>query len=218
VNRHHPPYRLGVFGASGYGKTEFVLRYLRAARASYRFVFDPEGEFAHCLGTYGARNPVQIGEQITSGWCVYDPSEAYGGDFAAGFDFFCTFAFEASKHLRGRKLFVVDEVWRYTRTANLSPAAENLVFTGRRHELDFVVIGQLPNRVNAAVRDSLTEVVCFCLTDANALDFPAQYGFDPDEVRALPRFEWISRTKGGAEKRSQGAVGLKRKLTVSPSA
>lgn len=197
-----------MFGASGYGKTEYVLRYLRGADAVCRFVFDPEGEFAAELGTYGAKTPPQLAQQMESGWCVFDPSEMFGGNFAAGFEFFCAFAFEASKRFRGRKLFVVDEVWRYTRTANLSPATENLIFTGRRHELDFVVIGQMPNKVNTAVRDGLTEVVCFCLTDENALDFPRNFGFDPEAVRALPRFAYIARNKAGGEIRSRG-VGSK---------
>lgn len=204
MNRHHPPFRLGVFGASGYGKTEYVLRYLRAADARCRFIFDPEGEFAAELGTYGATTPAQLAQQIASGWCVFDPSQMFGGNFPAGFEFFCDFAFKASGQMPGRKLFVVDEVWRYTRTANLTPAAENMVFTGRRHGLDFVVIGQMPNRVNAAVRDALTEVVCFCLTDENALEFPRSFGFDPEAVRALPRFAFIAREKGGGEIRSAG--------------
>lgn len=203
MNRHHPPYRLGVFGASGYGKTEFVLTWLRSAfQGRFRFVFDPEGEFASELGTYSAGTPAQMAEQLASGWCVFDPAPMFGGDFRRGFDYFATFAFEASKRLRGRKVFIVDEVWRYTDTARLSPPLENVVFTGRRQELDFVVIGQMPNRVHTAIRDSLTEVVCFALMDDNALDFPAQYGFDVDELRTLPRFAYVARTKSGGEFRN----------------
>lgn len=205
MNRHHAPFRLGVFGASGYGKTEWVLGWLRRTPAACRFIFDPEGEFANCLGSYGATNPVQMAEQMRSGWCIFDPAEMFGGNWPDAFEFFCRFAFESSKHFRGRKVFVVDEVWRYTRTATLSPATENLVFTGRRQELDFVVIGQMPNRVHNSIRDSLTECVCFALQDDAALEFPKGYGFNPEELRTLPKFAWIHRTKGGAETRKRAA-------------
>lgn len=202
MNRHHAPFRLGIFGASGYGKTEWCLRWLRTERAACRFIFDPEGEFAHALGSYGAGTPAQMAEQMRSGWCIFDPAPMFGGNWPDAFEFFCHFAFESAKTFRGRKLFIVDEVWRYTRTTTLSPAVENLVFTGRRQELDFVVIGQMPNRVHNAIRDSLTDVVCFALMDAGALEFPTNYGFDPETLRRLPRFEWLRRDKAGNETRS----------------
>jgi DNA helicase HerA-like ATPase len=205
VNRHHPPFRLGIFGASGYGKTEWCLRWLRKERAACRFIFDAEGEFAHAFGSYGAGTPAQMAEQMNSGWCIFDPAPMFGGNWPAAFEYFCHFAFEASRTFRGRKLFIVDEVWRYTRTTNLSPAVENLVFTGRRQELDFVVIGQMPNRIHNAIRDSLTDVVCFALMDAGALEFPTDYGFDPETLRRLPRFEWIRRDKSGTQTRSAHA-------------
>lgn len=213
MNRHHAPFRLGVFGASGYGKTEWCLRWLRKERAACRFIFDPEQEFAQALGSYGAGTPAQLAEQMRQGWCIFDPAPMFGGNWPAAFDFFATFAFESAKTFRGRKLFIVDEVWRYTRTAALSPAVENVVFTGRRQELDFVVIGQMPNRVHNAIRDSLTDVVCFALQDDAALEFPTGYGFNPDELRRLPRFRWIRRNKAGQEFRSAAAGPASKRKT-----
>lgn len=214
MNRHHPPFRLGVFGKSGYGKTEFVLRYLRGvAKAKCIFIYDPEGEFAEELGTYGARTPAELVAQIKSGWVVYDPSQMFRGNFVAGFNFFCDFAFKASQTFRGRKIFVSDECWRYLRTSELPEPVAELLNTGRRHELDSIFISQRPNKINNEIRDSLTEVVCFRLVTDRALEFPEEYGFDPQEVRSLPKYHYISMNDAGVEFRSggqrAGAVGAK---------
>jgi hypothetical protein len=40
-------------------------------------------------------------------------------------------------------------------------------------------------------------VVLFQLTDATALEFPKQFGFDPEEVRRLARIRYIARNNAG---------------------
>lgn len=206
MNRHHPPFRLGIFGASGCGKTTWLLRWLRSAKYSARFVFDPEGEIAAALGSYGASSPAQMAEQLRQGWCIFDPGPMFGGDWPRAFDFFCRFAFETSAATPGKKVFVCDEIWRCVRTNELPPSVATLVFTGRRQSLDFVVVGQMPNRVHNAILDGLTEVVCFRLMHDRALEFPACYGFDAEALRTLPQFECIRRTNTGAETRGRGKV------------
>jgi DNA helicase HerA-like ATPase len=213
VNRHHPPFRLGIFGASGYGKTEWCLKWLRQEKAACRFIFDPEGEFAHALKSYGAGTPAQMAEQMASGWCIFDPAPMFGGDWPAAFEFFCNFAFESSCVFPGRKLLVVDEVWMFIPTNTLSKSVSRTVFTGRRQGLDLVFIGQMPNRVHNAIRDSLTDVVCFALMDKSALEFPTEFGFDPDTLRRLPRFHWIRRDKSGKETRSVNASPAEKRKT-----
>lgn len=205
MNRHHAPFRLGVFGASGYGKTEWVLRWLRKERAVCRFIYDPENEFARALGSYNVTNPAQMAEQMGQGWCLYDPAEMFRGNWADGFAYFAHFAFEASKRFRGRKIFVCDEAWRYLKPHELPAPVEELVCTGRRQEIDFVTISQFPNRINGVMRDNLTEVVCFGLVTDNTLKFPEEFGFNPDEIRRLPRFQYVHRTRAGIEKRSATA-------------
>jgi hypothetical protein len=213
MNRHHPPFRLGIFGASGYGKTEWCLRWLRKERAACRFIFDPENEFAHSLKSYNSTNPATMAEQMRSGWCIFDPAEMFRGDWSAGFEFFCAFAFEASKRFRGRKVFVCDEAWRYLKTHELPPPVEELVCTGRRQEIDFVTISQFPNRINGVMRDNLTDVVCFRLVTENTLRFPTEFGFDPEQIRRLPRFDFIRRSQAGPETRSVHADPAEKRKT-----
>lgn len=217
MNRHHAPFRLGIFGASGSGKTEWCLRWLKRERAVCRFIYDPEQEFAHALGSYVVSNPSQMAEQMKSGWCFFDPAEMFRGNWSDGFAFFCAFAFEASKWFRGRKVFVCDEAWRYLKTHELPPSVEELVCTGRRQEIDFVTISQFPNRINGVMRDNLTDVVCFGLLTENTLRFPIEFGFDPDELRRLPRFQFIHRTRNGTEKRSATASPAAKRKTRQPS-
>ena len=45
----HKRFRLGVFGASGTGKTTYALRYVAHARTSCAFLFDADGEFSELM-------------------------------------------------------------------------------------------------------------------------------------------------------------------------
>ena len=51
------------------------------------------------------------------------------------------------------------------------------------------------------VRCKLSEVACFQLTDDCALEFPAKFGFNPEEIRALAPFRFIARNNQGGEVR-----------------
>ena len=74
-----------------------------------------------------------------------------------------------------------------------------IVQSGRRYGLDGVFIAQQPNELHNTVRCQLSEVVCFQLTDAVALEFPKRFGFDPEAIRALGPHRFLARNnRGGA--------------------
>jgi hypothetical protein len=77
--------------------------------------------------------------------------------------------------------------------------------TGRRYGLDAAMISQQPNLIHNRARNQLTEVVTFAQTDANALQYLEQAGFDAETVRKLPLGAWLARNlNSGAQDR--GAV------------
>ncbi len=204
MNWNHQAYRVGIFGGSGTGKTTFALGLITRANYRARFIFDPEGEFAARLKSYPARNPVQMTEQLASGWCIFDPSDMFPDDSEAAVAFFAAFAFEVSCKLRGKKLFVVDELQMYVTGHAIPRPLMKLVQTGRRRELDSLFIGQAPNLLHNSIRAQLTEAVCFRLTDPRAHEWPLSVGMNPEELAHLPDFAYVARnlrtgkeTRGG---------------------
>jgi hypothetical protein len=196
----HPAYRLGIFGASGSGKTTFALKVLANLPAKLRFVFDPEGEFSHRLGLPLCQTFAELDAAVSTGWVCFDPF----GEFEEpdeGLRFFCRWAFELCETLPGRKVLMIDELQEHIDGHKIPPELSSLVWRGRRRGLDSIFIGQSPNLLNNRVRLQLTEVVCFQLTDERALEFPAVFGFNVDELKTLPQFRYVCRTKRGAERR-----------------
>lgn len=197
----HPRFHLGVFGGSGTGKTTYALKYVANSKSRCAFLFDAEGEFADRMRLRPAKTPAELDAAIRSGWVCYDPHTMFEGDLERGLLFFSRLSMEASKRLPGRKLFVVDELGWYCSGANVPFELKKLVQSGRRFGLDGVFIGQQPNELHNTIRCQLTEVVCFQLTDATALEFPRKFGFDIEAVRALRPFHFIARNNRGGEHR-----------------
>lgn len=196
----HPVYRLGIFGASGSGKTTFALKVLANMKARLRLIFDPEGEFSARLGLPLCRTFAQLDAAVPTGWACFDPYDEFENP-EDGIRFFCRYAFEVSERMPGRKVLMVDELQELLSGHKIPPELASVVWRGRRRGLDSVFIGHAPNELHNTVRSQLTEVVCFQLTDANALDFPQGFGFNPEELRTLPQFRYVCRTKRGAEVR-----------------
>jgi DNA helicase HerA-like ATPase len=197
VQIDHPAYRLGIFGGSGSGKTTFALKVLANLPAKVRFIFDPEGEFSHRLGLPLCQTFADLDREIGTGWICFDPFTEFETP-DEGFAFFTRYAFELSQKISGRKLFMVDELQEHIDGHKIPPELSSLVWRGRRRGLDSIFIGQSPNLLNNRVRLQLTEVVCFQMTDDTALEFPRGFGFDVEEVRRLPQFRFVCRTKRGA--------------------
>lgn len=174
-----------IFGAGESGKTTFALRYLlNAKNVSCRFVFDPDGEFSARLKLTPASSPYAMEVATRAGWLLFDPSELYGGDTEAALAAFCEIALSLSAALPGRKLFVVDEVWRHCSPRSVPPELLAVVKTGRKVSLQSVFITQEPRELNETLLAEGTEFVCFKLQGLNSLGRLADYGMPQQE--ALP--------------------------------
>ena len=186
-----------VFGAGETGKTSFVIRYLlNAKNVSCRFIFDPDGEFSARLKLPPCATPYEMEIGIRRGWLIFDPTELYGGDTEAALAAFCELAMTFSAALPGRKIFVVDEVWRHCSPRSLPPELLAVVKTGRKVSLQSVFITQEPRELNETLLAEGTEFVCFRLQGLNSLGKLADYGFPGQELLpTLPRGELIGWNK-----------------------
>jgi hypothetical protein len=204
MNLAHRPFKLLVTGRSGTGKTTYWSRYVTGARAQVKFIFDHQGEFQARFKSRAATTPAELAAAVPTGWCVYDPARMFPGRIPEAFGFFCAFAFEASRRIRGRKLFACDELQALIGTAAMPPELALVLETGRREELDAAMISQQPNLVHNRVRNQVTEVAAFAQTDQNAVGWLEAAGFQAHQVRALRPGECIVRNLGsGREVRAR---------------
>ncbi len=184
-----------VCGATGTGKTSFAVRYLLNTRADCVFVFDPEGEFAARLRVPPARSPIELESQLLRGWVCFDPSQIFGGDLRGGFAFFCEWAIRMSERMASkRKIFVVDELWRYCHPGKIPKELAEIVNAGRGRRLELLAIIQRPNRIHADILSQVTEFVGFHLSSSSSLDtIEHEFEISPQDMRHLPKFHFIGK-------------------------
>jgi hypothetical protein len=173
-------------GASGSGKTTALLRAVIVDRKlAARFFFDPEGEYKKRLQLPAATCHEELVCAAEEGFCIFDPHYLFPGKVAEAFDWFCQWSFDMASALPGRKVFIGDEVWKYC-TPNAIPDSLALcIQTGRKRGLETMFATQRPNRLNEAIINEVTELLCFRLRGKNSLNTVEEMGVDRDEVKAL---------------------------------
>lgn len=181
-----------VAGMSGTGKTSFALRYLvNAPGFVARFIFDADGQMARRLNMPAAETPEECEASLADGWTVFDPNAAWPGRHGEAFEWFSAWAFAASARGLGRKILVVDEVWRYCAPTTIPQPLAECVQTGRVRGLDCMFCTQRPNRLNGALTGEATELVAFRVQERNALACLVDLGAPPT-VASLQRFEFLA--------------------------
>lgn len=190
---------LVLAGASGTGKTTFALRYLVNGDFVCRFVFDADGQAAARLRVRACHTAAECEAALVSRWVVYDPNREFPGRHGEAFAWFAGWVFEAAGRGPGRKVCLVDEVWRYCNNWTLPPELAACVQTGRVRELDLVFATQRPNRLNEAITGEATELVCFRLQGERALKVVEGLGADPETVSGLAAGEFYALDTGSGE-------------------
>jgi DNA helicase HerA-like ATPase len=180
-------------GQSGSGKTTFALRYLvRARDLVARFIFDPQdAQYQSRLGLPAAESVGECEASLADGWTVFDPNALFPGRHSDAFAWFCAWAFEAAARGPGRKVLLVDEVWRYCSPNAIPPALATVIQTGRVRGLDVMFATQRPNRLNEAITNEVSELVCFRTQGFNALRVLTDLGA-PQEVDSLPPGQFVA--------------------------
>lgn len=190
-----------ICGRSGSGKTEFALRYLVNSQAVVRFVFDADGQMASRLNLEAASTPEELEADLAAGWVVFNPSTMFPGRRPDAMRFFAKWAWTASERGPGRKILLVDEVWKYCTPQGIPQELAECVQDGRVRGLEMVFCTQTPNRIHASIANEVTELVSFRLGSETVAASLVQYGVDPARVMTLPAgsFRSWNIENGGAE-------------------
>jgi hypothetical protein len=187
-----PPCSTLVCGMTGSGKTTFALRYLLNVQAACRFVFDDQGQVATRLKLPHASTSAELESALVRRWVVFNPHRMFPGDLASAFRFFCHWAYEASKRGQGKKVLMVDEVWKWCSPTVVPRELSTIAQTGRAENLELLVATQLPHKIHASITGQSTELVCFRLDERLALSAIGELGANPDMVRTLPLGRFVS--------------------------
>ncbi len=175
-----------VAGKSGSGKTTFALRYLvNASDLTCRFVWDADGQIAQRLALPAAETAEELAMAAADGWAIFDPNQLFPGRHADGFAWFASWCYAMSSRIPGRKLLLVDEVWRYCTPQAIPQSLAECIQTGRVRRLDCMFATQRPARLNGSITNEVTEAVCFSIREPAGLDRLEEMGADRAEVMGL---------------------------------
>lgn len=184
-----------IAGRSGSGKSTFARRYLRnAGGVSLRLVWDDQCEYSRAFNVRASDSVEDLEAGVPLGWVFFDPSLMFPGRPEEGFRFFCDWAMSVSQRGGGRKVLLVDEVWRYCNPAFIPRELAACVQMGRKYELETVFATQRPQRVNESILGEVTEAVSFHLIGKNAVGKMSDcYDMAAEEIEKLPAGSWVSK-------------------------
>jgi hypothetical protein len=196
-----PPRSTLLAGMTGSGKTSFAFRYLLNAPVAARFIFDDRGQAANRLQKKHVGTANECEAALLSRWIVFNPSRMFRGCLPGteagenALRWFCNWCYDASRRGRGRKILLIDELWKWCNTRKLPIELATVAVEGRVENLELVTATQTPEKIPFSIRGSATEVVLFKLQHAKAfeaLDELQLPGFDPAEIQALPLGSYVA--------------------------
>jgi len=187
-----PPACTVIVGMTGSGKTTFAFRALLNTPAACRFIFDDYGQAAARLNLPHASTSDELESALESRYVLFNPHRMFPGQVESAFRFFCQWAYDCSRRSPGKKILLVDEVWRFQSNNQIPRELATVAQTGRAENLELMVATQLPHKVHASITGQSTELVCFRLDEPLALDRVREMGADPDAVRTLPLGSFIA--------------------------
>lgn len=171
---------------TGSGKTTFALNYLLNVSAACRFVFDDLGQVATRLRMPHASTSAELEAALATRWVIFNPHRMFPGDTAGAFRFFCQWAYDCSRRGPGKKILLVDELWKFCSPNQIPKELAIVAQTGRVENLELLTATQLPHKIHASITGQSTELVCFRLDESLALDKVEELGADRAAVQALP--------------------------------
>ena len=202
----HPSCKVLITGTSGTGKSTLLQKLTRQEPARLKFIYDHQGEFATRFGIEPVTTLDGLMEKTAKGGYVcFDPVDLFKGKSPEGLNFYCDYVLAISEKIKGRKLFICDELQKLTTTRDEPGEFLALLDVGRRFQVDVFAISQAPNAIHNRIRNQLTEVYTFRQSDANAIKYLEDNGFDGEAVRNLrgkPHHDWLWRNLGNGETRS----------------
>lgn len=189
-------------GKSGMGKTSWAIRYINGCSCDRIFIYDHQNEFAQRLEippdkvAYTPDDFLRLAE--TQRVVCFDFTKNYPGYKREMFDNFSEMVFEVCKFgltPKGKQaLFVCDELQQFVTGNSIEQAPESfrmIMETGRRYNLDTLMLSRAPNRVNVAIREEFTELILFKLNDETSLKFAKEVGADIEAVKKLAPHHYL---------------------------
>ena len=177
-----------VAGVSGSGKTTFALRYL-VARPDFtvRFLFqEPKRDFTERLKLPDAETQGELDMAVEDGFCIFHPGTMFAGDWNAALEWFTEWSYGVASQLPGRKILMVDEMWKHCSPHKVPRGILRWVNDGRSYGCETLFASTQPNKLNETLLNGATELVCFRLQGKNALASVEGLGMDEAELSALP--------------------------------
>jgi hypothetical protein len=198
----HPACAVAISGMKGTGKTTEFLKRIKAHKAKWKFVFDPEREVSTRLRIPICTTIEQMSERLSKAQIIcFDPSDLFDVDTKDGMkeavEFFCRWIWNWSPYLDGIKLLAIDEIQDCTELlGNGVPLHLNKISQkGRRKRIDFICIVNLGiNQLPEKLRGQCTELVVFQTTSHNAIAI-LQDRFSKDDlekIRNLKRGQFLT--------------------------
>lgn len=159
-----------VAGCSGSGKSTVANLILLNGAFTCRFIFDPSGEYAERFGRRACHTAAEIRAAIPTGFVIINPTFLFPGSDIAGteasqlaFEKTCEMVWLLSRDIRGQKIFLADEIWKFC-TPNFMPVAlMAIIQNGRKHGIGLLATTQKPNKMNETIIGEATEFIGFRL-------------------------------------------------------
>lgn len=195
-----------VCGVSGSGKTTFALRWLAARKdLTCRFLFqEPKRDLSERLKLPDAETAEELECAVEDGWVIFHPGIMFSGDWPAALAWFSEWSYAKAASLPGRKILMVDEVWKYCSPHAIPRGLSKWIQDGRSFGCETVFATQTPNKLHASITNEATELVAFRLQGKPALDCVTALGVDREEVASLPPGSFVARNcETGAERRAR---------------
>lgn len=95
---------------------------------------------------------------------------------------------------------IIDELNRFAETNDWPPTFQEIVQRGRDFKIEKIFGAQWFGTIPTWCRDSFSEIYAFRHSDKNGLTLLERFGFDPDDIKALPAYTCLHTGKDGIEK------------------
>lgn len=187
-------FRAGAFGATGTGKTAWLLQLIAKTRHPRLMVWDykTDSTLAGLGRGYAAWPEFVRACKASSFQARYLVN--WDLDIAAQFEAFCALAWR-----EGNVLVFVDELGEVTRAQKAPPAWKKLVNVGRLYDngtksISIVGASQSPAEVDKSFIGNCDVLHCGRLGNIrDAKLFGGMWGVDPSELANLPNLHWIEK-------------------------
>ncbi len=211
-----PPSVSLVVGRSGSGKTSFCYRLIVNALtpqdanpepAACVFIYDWKREAEIRLGIPAVTSLAGCEASLERRIVVFNPHPMFPGttlvkppeggekvpnDYRHGVRWFCDWVFEVSKRGPGRKIVYLDELREFQSVFYLPHEIGRIARLGRAAGLQLLTSTQFPRDYHKDLRSSVTEWICFSVTEPVELDAIRPYFSGVDAAASLKRGEFVA--------------------------